>query len=221
MTPTETKQVNEALAVTQRVCGGRSFDKATLAVYLKQLSRYDCDAVHVSLSRCMQEIKGHVALSDIISRIDDGWPSPDEAWSMCPHSEHETVVAPDEALCAYGDVSSLSDDRVAQRMAFKDTYMRRREAAKLRGRKPAWRVSLGLDPAGREAPLRHAVEQGYLTPDRARTWLPDMQLPGDPPRKQLPEPIRTKSGPSDPETIADLLPRLLEAGKELRAMERS
>jgi len=100
--------------------------------------------------------------------------SADEAWSLCPASEDETVVWADEIAEAFGAAASSLDegDRIAARMAFKSAYERICEKAELERRPVKWSVSLGFDKTQREPAIRRAVESGFITHQQAKKLLP-------------------------------------------------
>lgn len=123
------------------------------------------------------------SLGAIIAEIDqnDGRPGADAAWAMLPFNENQTVVWTIEMQRAWGVASSLVEmgDKFGARRAFVETYEQLVDRARADGIAPRWEASLGLDPHGREAPLRAAVERGLL---------PSAHLPA-----LLPAPDMTKS----------------------------
>jgi len=124
------------------------------------LSGYDERAVLAALRRCMRERRGALALCDVIERIDDGWPEPQEAWGMTPRGESDTVVWTEEIAAAY--FAGRTGDRVADRMTFLEIYRTSLARARAEGRRPRWYPSYGTDPAAREGAIAAAVERGRL-----------------------------------------------------------
>ena len=98
----------------------------------------------------------------------------DEAWALCPRSESETVVWPEEAVQAFAVASIVLEtgDDVGARMAFRSAYNRVCQESDAKGAPVVWRVSLGHDVAGRESAIQAAVERGRLSAERARLFLP-------------------------------------------------
>ena len=47
--------------------------------------------IRVAPARCQQEVKGTLALADIVARMPDGRPAPDVAWSQVSGPETETL----------------------------------------------------------------------------------------------------------------------------------
>ena len=81
----------EAIAVAQEVTGTPLSSDGAVEAMLADLQVYPDGQVLAALRRCMREVKGKLTLADIISRIDDGRPSPEEAWSMVPLDEAGSV----------------------------------------------------------------------------------------------------------------------------------
>jgi hypothetical protein len=151
----------EYLAVTIEICGGRTISKAAKSLMVDRLSTYPAKAVYSALLRCQEEVKGNCALADIISRIDDGHPSANEAWAMLPFSEADTCVWTNEMRDAWSLVNRQADE-TASRMAFRDAYMRAVQEARNEKRGPSWSVSAGTDASRRLKPLVEAVEKGRI-----------------------------------------------------------
>jgi hypothetical protein len=169
-----------------------------------KLSQYPEHAVLVALDRCLTEVTGRLTLAAIIERLPadprTAWPTPNQAWAMVGTAdEARTLVAPQEAMQAWGEVRELlQSDDVAARMAFLDAYRRKVELAKAENRAPQWTVSLGQDPGERYATLTRAVEQGLLDRSHAESMLE--------------RPIESKAlPPARPNGPGEL--RLLEGGR--------
>jgi hypothetical protein len=157
-------QLVERLVMTAEACGTNLTDGAA-ALIAAELATYDQAQVAGALRKCLRDLKGRLSLAAIIERLDDGRPGADEAWSMMPFDEAQTVVWSDEMAAARGIVQPLLDecDKVGARMAFREAYTRLVAEAR-DARKPVnWTASLGHDPRGREGALRLAVENGRLT----------------------------------------------------------
>lgn len=162
----------KAVVATAQVMGTELSEDAA-RMFCQDLSDYHEPSVLEALTRCRREVKGKLTLADVVARIDDGRPGPNEAWAMIPKSEADTVVWSDEMRSAYAAASPLMHDEVAARMAFIETYQREVTKARAEKRPPKWTPSLGWDATGREHVLRNAVEKGRLTVKHALVLLPN------------------------------------------------
>lgn len=174
--------VLQALAVTAELTG-TEISAAGAKVMASDLAPYPEPQVLGALARCRKELKGRMTVADIISRLDDGRPSPEEAWASLPFDETQTVVWTEEMAGAWGVALALLEDgdRIAGRMAFLESYRTRVQRARDACQPVKWTVSLGRDPEGRSMALEKAVEAGRITQTRAvalgyvpppgRAWL--------------------------------------------------
>ena len=185
-------KLHEALAGTYAVIGQPLTD-AQLAILTEDLEAYPLPDVMAALTRCRKELR-KVTLVDILDRLPQSHPGPEEAWSIVSsgmRDESSTIVWTEEMRHAFGIAHAIADDPVAARMAFKEQYAILRSEARAVGEKPKWSVSLGSDRAGRELAITEGVKQGRLTVEYAQKLLPH---------------------PDDPQTVAlleSLCPRLL------------
>jgi hypothetical protein len=165
------KELLKAIAVTAELTGTEiSADAARM--FAEDLSQFPEEQVLKALSRCRRELKTRMSLADVLSRIDDGRPGAEEAWSMIPKDESGSVVWTDEMAQAYGVAYRLMDDHVQARMAFIETYRDRCAKARDASIPVKWMPSLGHDPMGRESVLMEAVEKGRLTAQHVAGLLP-------------------------------------------------
>jgi hypothetical protein len=211
MTPNDRAKLHQALTATCLACSGREPSLDLLKIYEDALSSYDIETALAALRRCYKEHKGHLAPADIISRIPSGWPSKNEAWAMCPHSEADTVVWFLECAQAYDETKALSGDAVAQRMAFMEAYTRLVQASKDRGLSPKWEVCLGTDKTRREKAVRDAHRKGLITEKKASLLLPGWTFGTDGhqlPPKQEPKQIEGNTEGADPGLIRGLLSKM-------------
>ena len=143
-------------------------------IMAEDLAQYPEDKVMKALTKCRRELKGRVSIAEVISRIDDGRPGPEEAWAMMPKSESSSVVWTSEMAEAYGICYKLIEegDTVQARMAFLEAYKDRVSRARNEGIKVQWIPSLGHDPQSREHVLMEAVEKGRLTAKHVFQLLP-------------------------------------------------
>lgn len=168
----------QAVAVTAELCG-RTFSEAAARVFVDDLARFPESAVIGALARCRREVKGILTVQDVVSRLDDGRPGVEEAWAMMPFDESQSVVWSDEMAQAFGVARGLLDDgdRVAARMAFKESYLRLVASARDAGRPVNWTPSLGFDKNARDAVLTEAVEHGRLAYEHAQELSPTLPPP--------------------------------------------
>jgi hypothetical protein len=168
----------QAIAVTSELCG-RVFSEGAAKVFVDDLAAYPEAQVMASLRRCRKEVKGVLTLQDVISRLEDGRPGPEEAWAMLPMNEAQTTVWTAEMAQAFGVAVGMIDagEVVAARMAFKETYNRLVNQARDHRQPVEWFATLGHDPRGRESVLLQAVNQGKLSLEYARGMCPQLPEP--------------------------------------------
>lgn len=165
----------KAVIATAQIMG-TDLPEDAARMFCHDLSSYHEPAVLQALTRCRREVKSKLTLADVISRIDDGRPGPNEAWSMLPRgpcAELTTVVWTEEMAKASAAASRIYDDEVAARMAFLETYQREVTKARNEGKEVKWLVSLGQEESMREFPIRQAVEEGKISVDHALKLLPN------------------------------------------------
>lgn len=169
------------IAVAFEVAGGISLSDASKKAVVGALEQYPEAEVSKALDRCMVECKGRLSLADIVSRIDDGRPSPNEAWGMLPKSEYESAMLTDEMSSAYGVCCGMMDDAVGARMAFLEAYRREVDKSRAEHIPVKWTFSAGFDKSHREAVLKQAVSKGQLTAGHADKIIPKLESPKDVP----------------------------------------
>ena len=168
----------EAVAVTAELCG-RTFSEGAARVFVADLSGFPEHAVIKALAKCRREVRGVMTVQDVVSRIDDGRPGPEEAWALMPFDESQSVVWSDEMARAFGVAGPLLAQgyKIAARMAFKEAYSRMVAEARDAGRKVSWTPSLGHDERGRAAALQVAAEAGRIGHDHAAALAPELPAP--------------------------------------------
>lgn len=170
--------LTEAVKGTYAVIGQAMTD-TELAMVVSDLSIYPPAAVMTALTRCRRELK-RITLADIIDRIPGGHPGVEEAWAMVSTiigDEDASIVWTEEMRRSYGVASSLVDDLIAARMAFKESYLSQVGEARAKGQLVKWSASLGWDKQRREIAVKEAVEKGRLTHASALAYCPDLMLP--------------------------------------------
>ena len=173
--------VLQALGVTCELTG-TELSTVALRVFAHDLSAYPEEQVLKSLARCRKEIRGRLALADVIMRLEDGRPGPEEAWAMIPRDEALTVVWTDEMREAWAVARPLlkDGDVVPARMAFLESYRTLILKAREAGAAPRWEPSIGWDAGLRASVLMEAVEKGRLSAQHVSGLLPYRDDP--PPR---------------------------------------
>lgn len=166
-----------SVLLSAEVCGF-PISEAAADMMVQDLEAYPKDAVLSSLAKCRKSVKGRLTLAEILSRIDDGRPGVEEAWSMLAWDEEATMVTTSEAMEAMGQARSLylNGDKIAARMAFKETYTRLVTEAREARRPVEWRVSEGWDKAGRVGVIAEAVQKGRISANAARKYLPSVEI---------------------------------------------
>lgn len=155
---------------------GRSLTRVGAQIMLEELKAFPESDVKKSISKCVRELRTFPTVADIVARIADGRPGPEEAWAMLPKDEYGSVVWTSEMAYAFGVCRHLLEsDNVAARMAFLEKYRALVAQNRSSGVKPEWSPSFGLDKSMRAAALRDAVEMGRITQDQALTTMPELE----------------------------------------------
>lgn len=176
MTDDEQKQVTQAIAVCAEITGVTLKDNALL-VMVDDLAHYPFADVMQALQRCRRELSGRLTLAAIFERLNDGWPTADEAFANLVEGwqdDRKTIITTKTAQLAAQDAYHLwvNHDRTGARMAFKGAYERAVGAARAEYRLPDWCVSAGTDAELREKAILAAVESGRLPRSEALVKLP-------------------------------------------------
>lgn len=163
----------QAIAVTAELTR-TELSKAAARVMAEDLAQYPEPQVIAALARCRRELNRPMAIADVIARLDDGRPGPEEAWAMLPKDEADSVVWTREMAEAFGVANPLiqSGDVIQARMAFVEVYRKLCQQARDARADVRWEPSLGHDQAGREAVLLEAAEKGRLTAQHVAGLLP-------------------------------------------------
>jgi hypothetical protein len=163
----------EAIAVTAELTGTVISEPAA-KVMAADLARYPEAQVLAALTRCRRELKGRLTIADVLTRIDDGRPGPEEAWAMLPQTEAQSAVWTAEMSEAFGTAYPLirEGETIQARMAFLERYKTLCRDARDAGTPVRWSASLGHDPHGRESVLLEAQRQGRLPADHVAGLLP-------------------------------------------------
>lgn len=167
-------QLVKLLVATAEVIGDEVRPVAA-ALMAEDLSVYPMGALETALAQCRRELKGRLSLAAIIERIDDGHPTPNEAWAtaILAADERNTVVWTGQMQAAWAVAQSLMNigDKIAARQAFLEAYARLVKEARAAHQPAAYDASIGFDVAGRDAALRQAVARGQLTHEAVQSHL--------------------------------------------------
>lgn len=168
----------EAVAVTAELCG-RTFSEPAARMFVGDLSAFPELAVLKALTRCRKEVRGALTVQDVVSRLDDGRPGPEEAWALLPFDESQSAVWTDEMRIAFGPAIALFDagDKTGARFAFKEAYIKAVNEARDAGRLVNWTPTLGANRHGREKVITEALAAGKLPLEYAQQFLPALEAP--------------------------------------------
>jgi hypothetical protein len=193
-------QLVQALMITAELYG-RAFSPEAAKLLVADLEGIPVAQVLAALARCRKELRAFPTLADILARISDGRPGPEEAWAMLPKDESSSAVWTEEMAEAFATARGLlATDEVAARMAFREKYAALLADARAARRPARWTASLGHDAKGREAAVTEAVQKGRIGADEARALLPDFGGATGAPRASLallPGGASSSSGPSE------------------------
>lgn len=177
------EQLIEAVGVTAELTG-TTMSEAAVRVMVNDLECYPLEQVFGALVRCRREARGPLRLADVVSRLDDGRPGPEEAWAIVPKSETDSVVWSEEMRTAFGVAVPLLDsgDEIGARMAFKEAYTAEVTKARAERRPTKWTLSRSTAINGEWSDLgavNHAVEKGRITEEEAQKILPEYERQGN------------------------------------------
>lgn len=155
----------EQLAVTVELTGSE-WTKGAVKIVAQELSGYPEPDVVLALQRCRGEVKHKLTLADILDRLPGQHPGVEQAWGMISKvmsNEQVSICWTDEMRKAYNAAAPLADDKVAARMAFKETYTRLISEARVTRNMPSWSVSLGWDKDLRDECVREAAQKNFIS----------------------------------------------------------
>jgi hypothetical protein len=174
-------KLHEEIAVSAETVGARLSD-AAIAMMVAELERLDRADVSAALSRARKEMHGRLSLADILDRLPNQHPGPEEAWSMIAPvltDQTKSLMWTQEMAKAYEAADDLKGDEVAARMAFREVYSRLVGESRAAGKRPDWNLCAGWASEGRKECVRRAVSEGKLTVSEARRLLPECTFVDD------------------------------------------
>ena len=161
---------------------GQEMNPGTAAMMAEDLCAYPVPVVKAALKACRFEVKGKLAMADILQRVQtsDGRPGKDEAWAiaMTTNDEYETVVLTDEIQLALAAAKPILDggDKIGARMAFIDAYQRFVGQAREDAKPVNWHVSVGFDANRRIQAVTKAMELKRIPRGHAQKYLADLSV---------------------------------------------
>ena len=159
---------------------GQEMNPGTAAMMAEDLCAYPVPVVKAALKACRFEVKGKLAMADILQRVQtsDGRPGKDEAWAIAitTNDEFETVVLTDEIQLALAAAKPVLDagDKVGARMAFISAYERFVRQAREDTKLVNWHVSVGFDADRRIQAVTRAVQMQRIPQERGQLYLADL-----------------------------------------------
>lgn len=173
--PAASANLIDAIAVSAELCGTQ-LSKPAATQLAQDLADFDELLVIKALARCRLELKGRLTVAEVLSRLDDGRPGPDEAWGLAVWSEATTAVITPEIASAMEAARPLMEagDKYGAKQAFREVYVREVNRARQAGKPVNWYASLGWDSSEREGVIREAVATGKLTLAQAAADIPHL-----------------------------------------------
>jgi len=168
----------QAIAATAELCG-KVYTPVAARMFAEDLDGFNEEAVLKALTRCRKELDGKpFNVAAIIARIEDGHIGSEEAWSMMPFDESQSVVWTDEMCQAWSSALSLIEDgdKIGARMVFKEVYTKSITLARDQKKPAKWTVSLGFDKSQRDSVLAQAAEKGRLSIEHVKSISPNLQI---------------------------------------------
>jgi hypothetical protein len=169
--------VETLMVMAAMMPGGERMTKQAAAMMVSDLASYSPDVALRALQACRRELTRFPTVADVLGRIRafDGRPGIEEAWSICPKLEADSVVWTDEISQAWAVASSI-EDQVAARMAFKEKYEALLRAARDQGLPVRWWATFGHDRHGRERAIVDALDKGRISLAYAEEKLPGLDF---------------------------------------------
>lgn len=163
------------IMATVELCG-RPMTDAAAEIFVEDVSGYPEDQVLGALARCRREVKGVLTPKDVIDRLEDGRPSPDEAWALVPKNEFDSAVWTEEMAHAWSIASTawMDGDRAGAARAFREAYIKAVSHNRDRRIQPAWSVTQGDDRQHAYRVVEAAVRNKLIGIEMATDIAPDL-----------------------------------------------
>lgn len=170
----EQEELIKVLMATAEVIGDQLRPNAAVFM-VSDLAAYPVPLIDRALASCRRELKGKLSLAAILERIDDGHPSPNEAWAIAMRAadERSTVVWTEQTRDAWNKALPLVEagDIIAARPAFLEVYSRLVKDARAAQKTASHQISLGADASARDGVLQQAVAAGQLVHEQVAEFL--------------------------------------------------
>lgn len=161
---------------------GQEMSPGTAAMMAEDLFAYPVPVVRAALKACRMEVKGKLAMADILSRVQavDGRPEKDEAWSLAlvASDERESVVLTNEIQLALTVARPALNrgDKFGARLAFISAYERFVAIAREQKAPANWTLSIGFDASRREVAINAAVQMQRIPQEHGQALLADLRV---------------------------------------------
>lgn len=164
-----------ALKATVELCGS-TFSEEAAEIFLEDITGYPEHQLIGALARCRREVRGRLTPKDVIDRLEDGRPTPDEAWAQVPKSERDSVVWTNEMAHAWSIAAPawFDGDRMGAARAFREAYIRAVSSSRDRRIQPEWTVSLGDDRHQAYNVIEAAVRDRKISIEAGLHAIPDL-----------------------------------------------
>lgn len=175
--PIDDELFYEAVAATAELSGSKLSAKAA-QMLAADLAGFPREQIMAALRRCRREGVKRLTVSEVIGRIDDGRPAPDEAWTMLPKDAAGSVVWCEEMQSAERMAMALIErgDWRGAYVVFKEGYARIVEDARNAGVAPVWSLRQGSDADALERALRTGIAHGRVTAAFAKSVCPHIGM---------------------------------------------
>ena len=155
--------IEKTIAATAELTGA-SLTAQSIAVMVADLAEYPAGDVTEALTRCRRECRRGLTLADILDRMPNQPPGPDEAWEIALRAEpwlgkYHSVVAPMAIIDAFPRKLAAANDWIGARLAFRAAYP---EARRRHGRHVYLRIGTG-ETRTRHAIICDAVNAGIIS----------------------------------------------------------
>jgi len=149
----------------------------TVTMWAEELKNYDVLEIQQAYKK-LRNAHTKVPQPQFIKKMLLGFIDADEAWSLLPNSEEDSVVWNQAARKSWGSVrETMASDLIGARMAFKRAYDANVLDCLDVNERAIYELSEGSNKEMRDQRLKQAIDRGWIKPKHAREWSPDIALP--------------------------------------------